>query len=60
VVWRVQELSAPEEKIERVRVSDVAGVGQTLSTTEEVEELVEQLRDYLLKLIASGVKVMLE
>ncbi|MCP4549289.1 MAG: BREX system P-loop protein BrxC [bacterium] len=60
VLWRVQELTAPEEKIERVRVSDVAGVGQTLSTPEEVEELVEQLRDHLLKLVAAGIKVVLE
>jgi len=60
VLLRVQELTAPEEKIERVRVSDVAGVGQTLSTPEEVEELLEQLRDHLLKLIASGVRVVLE
>jgi len=60
VLLRVQELTAPEEKIERVRVSDVAGVGQTLSTPEEVDNLLEQLRDHLLKLIASGVKVVLE
>jgi len=59
-LWRVQELTAPEETIERVRVFDVAGVGQTLSTPEEVEELLEQLRDHLLKLIASGVKIVLE
>jgi len=60
VLLRVQELTAPEEKIERVRVSDVVGVGQTLSTPEEVDDLLEQLRDHLLKLIASGVKVVLE
>jgi len=60
VLLRVQELTAPEEKIERVWVSDVTGVGQTLSTPEEVEELLEQLRDHLLRLIASGVKVVLE
>lgn len=60
VLLRVHELTAPEEKIERVRVSDVAGVGQTLSTPEEVEELLEQLRGHLLKLIASGVRVVLE
>lgn len=60
VLLRVQELTAPEEKIERVRVSDVAGVGQTLSSSEEVEDLLERLRDHLLKLIAAGVKVVLE
>lgn len=60
VLLRVQELTTPEETVERVRVSDVAGVGQTLSTPEEVEDLLDQLRDYLLKLIAAGIKVVLE
>lgn len=60
VLLRVQELTAPEEKIERVRVADVAGVGTTLSSPEEVQQLLEELRDHLLKLIASGVKVVLE
>jgi len=60
VLLRVQELTAPEETVERVRVSDVAGVGTTLNTPEEVEELLGELRSYLLRLIASGVKVVLE
>ncbi len=60
VLLRVQELTAPEETVERVRVADVTGVGQTLGTPEEVDELLEQLRDHLLKLIASGIKVVLE
>ena len=60
VLLRVQQLTAPEEKIERVRVSEVTGAGQALGTPEEVEELLEQLRDHLLKLIASGSKVVLE
>jgi phage terminase Nu1 subunit (DNA packaging protein) len=60
VLLRVQELTTPEEKVERVRVSDVVGVGGTLGTHDEVERFLEQLRDYLLKLIASGIKVVLE
>jgi hypothetical protein len=60
VLLRVQEITAPEERVERVRVSDVAGVGKTLGTDEEVNELIEQLKDHLLKLIASGVTVVLE
>ena len=59
-LFRVQELTAPEERVERVRVADVVGLGQALGTPEEVEEVLEQLRDHLLKLIASGVKVVLE
>ena len=57
---RVQELTAPEVAIERVRVADVVGVGKTLSTSEDVVELIDELRDYLLKLIASDVRVVLE
>jgi hypothetical protein len=60
VLLRVQELTAPEEKVERVRVAEVAGVGTTLSTPEEVQQFLEELRGHLLKLIASGVKVVLE
>jgi hypothetical protein len=60
VLLRVQQLTTPEERIVRVRVSEVTGMGTMLSTPEEVEELLEELRDYLLKLIASGVKVILE
>ncbi|MBN1136916.1 MAG: BREX system P-loop protein BrxC, partial [Anaerolineae bacterium] len=59
-ILRVQQLTAPQEKIERVRVADVTGIGQALSTPEEVAELLEQLREHLLKLIAAGVKVFLE
>ena len=60
VLLRVQELTTPEEKVERVRVSDAVGVGKTLGTPEDVEAMLTQLREYLLKLIASGVKVVLE
>lgn len=60
VLLRVQQLTTPEEKVERVRISDVADVGETLSTEEEVDKLVERLKAHLLRLIASGVKVVLE
>jgi len=43
-----------------VRITDVAGAGQALATPEEVDTLLEQVRDHVLKLIASGVKVILE
>jgi hypothetical protein len=57
---RMQELAAPEEKVERVRVSDVVGVGQALNTPEDVERMTELLRDHLLRLLATGVTVILE
>lgn len=60
VLLRIQQLTEPEQKVERLRFSDVAGVGKTLSSDEEIDELVEQLRDRLRKLIAAGVKVVLE
>jgi len=60
VLLRVHQLTAPEETVERVRVSDVIGVGQALATPEEVDELMERLRDHLLRLLATGVTVILE
>lgn len=57
---RVQKLAMPEERIERVRLSNVAGFGQTLRQEEDVEMLLEQLREHLLELIRAGVKVILE
>ena len=41
VLMRVQQLTEPEQKVERLRFTDVAGVGKTLSTDEDIEELVE-------------------
>jgi len=43
-----------------VRIADVAGVGKTLSTQEEVQQFLDELRDHLLRLIASDVRVVLE
>jgi hypothetical protein len=62
VLMRVQELTAPEEQVERVRVSKVVGVGKTLGSEEEVEveDALEQLRDHMVKMLASGAKVVLE
>ncbi len=60
VVRKVQELAAPEDKdrIERVRVSNL--LAGKLETQEDVEEAIEKLREYLLKLVAGGKKVLLE
>jgi hypothetical protein len=58
VVREVQSLAAPEEKVERVRVSDV--VQGRLQSKEDVEEAVAQLRNALLKKIAEKITVILE
>jgi hypothetical protein len=60
VLMRVQELVTPDEKVERVRLSGVVGVGQTLESEEDIENILEELKDHLLKLVAAGVKVVLE
>ncbi len=60
VTRKVQELAAPEDKdkIERVRVSNL--LAGKLETQEDVEEAVRKLKEYLLKLVAGGKKVLLE
>jgi hypothetical protein len=57
---RIQEFLEPEEKLERVRVADITSHYQAISSAEEVDELIERLRNHLLKMIESGVKVILE
>lgn len=58
VIRRILEKAAPEEKTERVRVSTLF-TGK-LETADDVEMAIAQLREHLLKLVASGVKVILE
>ena len=58
VLARVQELTAPEEKIERVRLADF--FDDSLDSEEAIEEAVAQLREHLLKLLAEGVRIVLE
>lgn len=60
VIQRMEEFLRPEELIERVRVLDIIDHSQAISSPEEVDEVVESLRDHLLKLLASGTKVILE
>jgi len=60
ILLRLQEMGAPEEKVESVRITTVVGVGRTLQSEQDVEDLLEQLRDHLLKMVAAGVKVIVE
>jgi len=58
VLRRLQELAAPQEKVERVRVADL--FTESLDSEESLNELLERLRDRLQKLIAAGIRVILE
>jgi len=60
VIRQIQRMLEPEEEIERVRVAEIASSYQSLSTPEEVDEALERLREHLIKLIDSGVRVILE
>lgn len=60
VLLRVQELVAPEEVIQRVKWAEVVGVNPTLSTHEEVDEMLDQLGNHLHKLVDADVKIILE
>lgn len=58
VASTVQVLAAPEEKIERVRVSSL--ITGKLETAEDVDEALKDLKEHILKLFAGGAKVILE
>jgi hypothetical protein len=57
---RIQQFLEPEEKIEHIRIADVVSQSQAMSSAEDVEELIDHLREHLLKLIEAGSKVILE
>jgi hypothetical protein len=58
VFQKIQELTAPEERIERVRVSELAE--GPLIGEEDVKRFVEALSAHLMKLAAEGVRIVLE
>lgn len=58
VAQKVRELAMPEERIERVRVGSL--VGGRLENEKDIEEALKVLREHLVKLLASGAKVVLE
>jgi hypothetical protein len=55
---RLQELTAPKEKVERVKLTAFFSNG--LESEEEIEEAVKHLKAHLLKLMAEGIKIVLE
>lgn len=57
-IARIQQIIAPQEKIERVKLSDF--FTEALDSRESVHSAVERLHEYLLKLLDEGVKIILE
>lgn len=51
-------VAPPEQRVERVKVTRV--MGREIATAEDVERVVNLLRDFLLKLVQEGVRIILE
>jgi hypothetical protein len=58
VLQSITSLTAPAERIERVRVASF--LSGTLSRPEDVEAAIGRLREHLLKLLAEGARIVLE
>ena len=43
-----------------MRLADIAGIGLTLSDEAEVDDFLARLRDSLVRLVATGIKVVVE
>jgi hypothetical protein len=59
-IRRILVLMSPEEKIEHLKVADLISKSQMISSPEDIEKLIETLRERLTRMIASGSKVILE
>lgn len=57
-VRRLQGLAAPEQRVERVRLTAV--LGSVLESPADVEEAIERLKEHLLKILAEGSRIVLE
>ncbi len=58
VIAHIQQMIDPEEKIERVKLSEF--FTEALDSREAVNTAIERLHEYLLKLLAEDVKIILE
>jgi hypothetical protein len=58
VIEALARMVEPSERIERVKIASF--LNGTLTTPEEVDAVVERLRDHLRKLVNTGVRVILE
>ena len=58
MIGHIQSIIAPKEKVERVKLSEF--FTETLESEQAIDDAVERLREHLLKLLAEGVKIILE
>jgi hypothetical protein len=58
VLVRLQELTAPEQRVERVRLAEFFSAA--LDSEASIDEAIRRLSDYLHKLIAEGARILLE
>ena len=58
IAARVQEVTRPKQKMERVRVSDF--LPASVDSVEDLEQAIDALREHLLKLLDEGVRIILE
>jgi hypothetical protein len=58
VIEHIQRVVAPEEHLKRVKLSEF--FTETLESRQAIDDAVERLREHLLKLLAEGVKIILE
>jgi len=58
VMARLQELTAPKEKVTRVRL--VEFFADPIASEETIEKAIERLREHLLKLLAEGTRIIVE
>jgi hypothetical protein len=60
VINRLQEAMDPEAQIKRIRVAEVVGDYQALESEEDIATALERLKEHLLKILASGARIILE
>lgn len=60
VISRLQQAMDPEAEIKRIRVAEVVGDYQALESEEDITAALERLREHLLKILASGARIILE
>jgi hypothetical protein len=58
IITRLQEVTRPKERIERVRLGQFST--EPLDSEGAIDRLVENVKQHLLKLIAEGVRIIIE